>query len=303
MCYLYFLKKTGEKFLVVFMALWMGVPVFISSERSLFGEPAISRKNAGNREIRDVSPESSASTGTSSGVGKHQGVERVLSNLNVENERLRELEKKYLTLQGVTSETGIGKYFKSGATKDIDSEAVTNAGNMSETAGQTGAGDTSNGIPEYTPLQYSKNFEDATPQKEEVDVSGEDGEVKSGMNNRLQRYLSGIEKETPPITIAECFYKLGEYEKALQGYKNIPQEAVTPYQYMWARYQIANCLRQLKKYDDALNEFRNFIDENPKSELIVQAKWYIDDIAWWKEWQEKNTLKNNKLLMLSDNNE
>ena len=305
MCYLYFLKKTGKKFLVVFMALWMAVPFFIIAERCLLGEPVNSGKNAGKREIQDKSPESSASAGTSSGVGDHQGVERVLSNLNAENERLRELEKKYLTLQGVTSETGIGKYFKSGTTKDSDSVAVTNAGNLSETAGQTGAGDTSKGIPEYTPLQYSKNFEDGAPQKEkeEVDVSGGDGEEKARMSNRLHHYLSGIEKEIPPITVAECFYKLGEYEKALQGYKNILQEEVTPYQYMWARYQIANCFRQLKKYDDALNEFRHFIDENPKSELIVQAKWYIDDIAWWKEWQEKNTLKNNKLLMLSDNNE
>ncbi len=303
MCCLGFLKKTEKKFLVVFMVLWMGVPVFISSERCLFGEPVNSGKNAGTGEIQDVSPESSALAGTSSGVGGHQGVERILSNLNVENERLRELEKKYLTLQGVTSETGIGKYFKPGATKDIDSEAVHEVGNMSKTDGQSGAGDTSNGIPEYTPLQYSKNFEDATPQKEEVDVPGEDGEVKARMNNRLHSYLSGIEKETPPITIAECFYKLGEYEKALQGYKNIPQGEVTPYQYMWTRYQIANCFRQLKKYDDALSEFQHFIDENPQSDLIVQAKWYVDDIAWWKEWQEKNTLKNNKLLMLSDNNE
>ncbi|GJQ49659.1 MAG: hypothetical protein HKUEN01_20450 [Candidatus Kuenenia stuttgartiensis] len=285
------------------MALWMGVPVFISSERCLFSETVNSGKNAGTGEIQDVSHGSSALVGTLSGAGEHQGVERVLSNLNVENERLRELEKKYLTLQGVTSETGIGKYFKSGATKDIDSVAVHEVGNVSKTDGQSDAGDTSNEISEYTPLQYSKNFEDAVPQKEEVDASVEDGEERARMHNRLHRYLTGIEKETPPITIAECFYTLGEYEKALQGYKNIPQEAVTPYQYMWARYQIANCFRQLKKYDDALNEFQRFIDENPKSELIVQAKWYVDDIAWWKEWQEKNTLKNNKLLMLSDNSD
>lgn len=317
MCCRGFLKKFYNRHLVIVMVVWMGATIVINSERSLFGDSENIGKNAAVMEnqgiflagnnTQEISSKSSDTDKTSAGVKEYQSMENVLSNLNAEKERLRELEQKYLKLQGVTSEAGLGKYFKSGTEKDIGSVSVPEASKLSKTVNQTGIGNVSNMITESSPLQGSKNVQylkndgDTELQKEHDNVVEMEDEKKAGVSSRMLQYLAGREREVNPVIIAECFYKLGEYEKALQSYKNIPQEEVLPHQFIWIQYQVANCYRYLKKYDDALNEFQNFIDKYPDSELVVQAKWYIEDINWWKEWREKNTLKNNKLLMLSDN--
>ncbi|MCF6149302.1 MAG: tetratricopeptide repeat protein [Candidatus Kuenenia sp.] len=310
------LKKIRKKSLVIFMAVWMGISILMNSEESLFGDSVNIGKNAdatGNRGIilaknntPDISSESSDSANTSPGKKEHENMQNVMSSLGAEKKRLRELEQKYLKLQGVTSETGLGKYFKSGTEKDISTVSVPDAVNLSETVDKTGSGVALDMISGNSPLQGSKNVqcqknnEGAELQKSYDDIVDKDSEPKAGLSERLHQYLAVIEEEVNPVKIAECFFKLGEYEKTLESYKNIPQEEVSSDQYMWIQYQVANCYRYLKKYDEALGEFQNFIDKYTDNELVVQAKWYIDDINWWKEWREKNTLKNNKLLMLSD---
>jgi TolA-binding protein len=51
----------------------------------------------------------------------------------------------------------------------------------------------------------------------------------------------------------------------------------------------------MKKYDQASSEYQRLIHQYPNNYLIEQAKWYIDDINWWKLWYEKNASNNNQL--------
>ena len=43
----------------------------------------------------------------------------------------------------------------------------------------------------------------------------------------------------------------------------------------------------MKKYDIALSEYQRFVNQFPESDLTGQAKWYMEDIGWWKAWSGK----------------
>lgn len=119
----------------------------------------------------------------------------------------------------------------------------------------------------------------AKDRKQEIDISED-----------LNRRLSKVIGNGRLLDLAECFYKLWEYNNALQTYKLITPSDVSSDQYMWAQYQIANCYRNMKEFDQAINEYQHFIDQYPTGDLIEPAKWYIDDANWWKSWYKKNTL-------------
>ena len=123
------------------------------------------------------------------------------------------------------------------------------------------------------------------------------------LTNELIHRLSKVIGDMSLFDLAECFYKLCEFDNALQMYKSITQIDISLDQYTWVQYQIANCYRNMKKYDLAFSEYKRFVSQYPSSDLIEQAKWYIDDINWWKSWYEKNTLANNLLLAVSNSNE
>jgi len=168
MCCLDVFKKIGKRHLVIFIVLWMGAPMLINSEKRLFGDSVNSGKSADTGENQDIileenntpdiSSKNSDSDKTSSDGKEHQNMENVISNLHAEKERLRELEKKYLKLQGAASESGLGKYFKPGAEKSIDSVSVAEDNNSSENTDLTGVGDSSNVVLENFPSQNLKRF-------------------------------------------------------------------------------------------------------------------------------------------------
>ena len=120
-------------------------------------------------------------------------------------------------------------------------------------------------------------------------------EQETGANEDLSHRLSKLTGNGRLLDLAECFYKLCEYNNALQTYKLITPTDTSLNQYIWAQYQIANCYRNMKEFDLALSEYYRFINQYPGGDLIEPAKWYIDDIIWWKSWHEKNSLVNNRL--------
>src|SRR3989339_730229 len=124
---------------------------------------------------------------------------------------------------------------------------------------------------------------------------------ESGTKNTINQRLEMIIKNVSQLDVAECYYKLCEYENALQMYKLFSPNNTSSDQYIWAQYQVANCYRNMKKYDVALSEYQRFVNQFPESNLTDQAKWYVEDIGWWKAWSEKNTLANNQLLTASNN--
>lgn len=90
-----------------------------------------------------------------------------------------------------------------------------------------------------------------------------------------------------PIEIAENLYKLGEYKLALDIYELTNKEDLENEKKSWILYQMANCSRKLKLFDKALKVYRNIQDQYEDTFWAEQAKWYINDIQWRAEVQDK----------------
>ncbi len=87
--------------------------------------------------------------------------------------------------------------------------------------------------------------------------------------------------------IAENLYKMGGYEKALNIYNLINKEDIEDEKATWITYQIANCHRKLKAFDKALEVYRKLQDEYEGTYWGKQAQWYINEIEWRTEAQDK----------------
>ncbi|MDR4509039.1 MAG: tetratricopeptide repeat protein [Candidatus Brocadiaceae bacterium] len=121
------------------------------------------------------------------------------------------------------------------------------------------------------------------------------------MDSTLTQRLTNLVGDIGPLTIAESYYKLGEYNEALKTYKKITPEEASKDQYIWVQFQIANCYRNMKKFELAMNEFQGFVEKYPQDTLAEQAKWYIDDTDWWISWYKKNTVASKQFSSLKDN--
>ena len=201
-----------------------------------------------------------------SGSGKEDGVESLLSLLRTEREKLQELENQY-------NKIGNNVFVEPDGTKNKDGDSIKD---VSVKEGSSTA-----------QLYIMKNNK-----KPEVGTNN-----TNTKNERLEMIIRNVSQ----LDVAECYYKLCEYDNALQMYKLFTPNNTSSDQYIWAQYQVANCYRNMKKYDIALSEYQRFVNQFPESDLIDQAKWYMEDIGWWKAWSEKNTLTDNQLLTASNN--
>ncbi|MBI2471703.1 MAG: tetratricopeptide repeat protein [Planctomycetes bacterium] len=231
---------------------------------------------------------------------KEDGVENLLTLLRAEREKLQELENKYNKIgnHGLVELDGAKN-------KDAD---------MSKTTGSLPAAP-ENGLPQSGDIQAKIG----TPKEISNRDAARDASIRGGSstarlyimknnkksevgtNNTINQRLEMIIKNVSQLDVAECYYKLCEYDNALQMYKLFTPNNTSSDQYIWAQYQVANCYRNMKKYDSALSEYQRFVNQFPDSDLTDQAKWYMEDIGWWKAWSEKNTLASNQLLTASNN--
>ena len=200
-----------------------------------------------------------------SGSGKEDGVESLLSLLSTEREKLQELENQY-------NKIGNNVFVEPDSTKNKDGDSIKD---VSVKEGSSTA-----------QLYVMKN--------------NKKPEVGTNNTNTKNQRLEMIIRNVSQLDVAECYYKLCEYDNALQRYKLFTPNNTSLDQYIWAQYQVANCYRNMKKYDVALSEYQRFVNQFPESNLTDQAKWYVEDIGWWKAWSEKNTLANNQLLTASN---
>lgn len=90
-----------------------------------------------------------------------------------------------------------------------------------------------------------------------------------------------------PFEIAENLYKLGEYQTALDIYKLIIKNNITKDKKMWISYQIANCYRKLNSYNKAVEAYKAIQDAHEGTYWAKQAQWYVQDIKWRAEVEEK----------------
>ncbi len=225
---------------------------------------------------------------------KDQGLENILSLLKAEREKLEALEKEYKKLEKKMSEGDDTERYKVGV-NNISKTALTSEDKDRATDGIEITGTSSVILNENAVKNSSSDlpFNTINTDKKSVD----------GLDNDLNQRLVKVIKNVNLLDLAECFYKLGEYNNALQTYKLLTPDDISLDQYIWSQYQIANCYRNMKNFDTAFSEYQRFIDQFPGSDLIDQAKWYIDDVNWWKSWHGKNTSINNQLIVLTNSRE
>ena len=92
--------------------------------------------------------------------------------------------------------------------------------------------------------------------------------------------VNNIDELIHPFEIAENLYKLGEYETALDIYKLSIKNNITKDKKMWISYQIANCYRKLGLYNKAVEAYREMREVYEGTYWAKQAQWYIQDIKW-----------------------
>ncbi len=213
--------------------------------------------------------------------------EAILSILKAEKEKLHALEKKYGQLEEEFKlEVGNEEKGLSAQTTVLDNKHAPTNDKLST---------------KNTPLSKSEGKLVKSMSTNAGNRAGGQQTVSSeeSLDFRLEKEM----KTANSFNVAECYYKLCEYENALKTYKMLTPDNCSAEQYQWSQFQIANCYRNLKDLEAALGEFKRFIGLSHDNELIDQANWYISDIQWWKTWNEKKSLLNNQLLAASANKE
>jgi len=234
-----------------------------------------------------------------SGSKREDGVENLLSLLRTEREKLQELENQY-------NKIGNNAFVElDGAkNKDGDMNKITESLPTAPENGLPQSGDIQAKIGTSAKISNGDSIKDVSVK--EGSSTAQPYTMKNnkkpevGTNNTINQRLEMIIKNVSQLDVAECYYKLCEYDNALQRYKLFTPNNASSDQYIWAQYQVANCYRNMKKYDIALSEYQRFVNQFPESDLTDQAKWYMEDIGWWKAWSEKNILANNQLLTASN---
>lgn len=81
------------------------------------------------------------------------------------------------------------------------------------------------------------------------------------------------------VDIGWCYYKKGEYEKAINEYARALEEGfLDSTSVQWAWFETGRCHFFLKNYEDAIEAFQRVLNLNPDAELAQQAKTNIKDI-------------------------
>lgn len=226
-------------------------------------------------------------------------IEDIISILKAERKKLQELENEYKKLKkDVMEKDNAGNYEKD-VKKGIESIFTSTSNDRLQHDEKSEKAGTSSALARVYPLKDASMRNGSSTDQLYTVVDSKKPET--GINGDLNQRLSKVIGNVSMLDLAECFYKLCEYNNALQMYKLLTPDNISLDQYIWAQYQIANCYRNMKKFDVAFSEYQRFLNQYPGSDLVEQAKWYIEDINWWKSWYEKNTLTNNPLLAASGN--
>lgn len=235
-----------------------------------------------------------------SGLKKEDGVESLLSLLRTEREKLQGLENQYRKIGNNALMEPDGAKNKDGDMSKITESLPAvqendplQSGNMKAKIGASAEISGRGSLKDTSVREGSSTAQ--------LYIMGNNKKSELDANNTRNQRLDMILRNVSQLDVAECYYKLCEYDNALRMYKLFTPNNTSSDQYIWAQYQVANCYRNMKKYDMALGEYQRFVNQFPESDLADQAKWYMEDIGWWKAWSEKNTLANNQLLTASNN--
>jgi tetratricopeptide (TPR) repeat protein len=216
-----------------------------------------------------------------------QNIEGITSILSAEKRKLNELENEYSKLE---------KELLGG----VDAKnADLSVSKGSESSSASFSNDKVISVEKSEKKYPMKNTISSVGSSSDKPRVTKDEKLEKGISENLSYRLSKVVGNGKLLDVAECFYKLGEYNDALQTYKLITSSDVSLDQYRWTQYQIANCYRNMREFDLALSEYQRFVNQYPTGDLIESAEWYIDDVNWWKSWCEKNAVNNRRNLEIS----
>jgi len=164
-------------------------------------------------------------------------------------------------------------------------------------------------------LKLEAEFDEKSGEMQQIseistDINEVDEETEDDLYNGLQDIRPAIDEENVPedtdnqeedffinrekiseiinpFEIAENLYKLGEYELALDIYEVLGKKNTENNKELWITFQSANCYRKMKVYNKALALYRKLQKENEGTYWASQAKWYISEVEWRTEVQDK----------------
>jgi tetratricopeptide (TPR) repeat protein len=85
-----------------------------------------------------------------------------------------------------------------------------------------------------------------------------------------------VGKPSDPFTLAQALFRAGEYQAALQNYRRIDLESLTPQEKMFIQYMTACCLRKLGKLEDAAALYREVANTREDEVLTDCALWHLN---------------------------
>jgi tetratricopeptide (TPR) repeat protein len=97
------------------------------------------------------------------------------------------------------------------------------------------------------------------------------------------------EGETPkggaidPVAVAQNYFRAGDYEAALEAYRNVPTRGALAEERAPVLYMIATCLRKLGKRDEAAKAYRQVAGIKDDPFVADCARWQLETLAWRKD--------------------
>ncbi|MEZ6112976.1 MAG: hypothetical protein R3C99_18485 [Pirellulaceae bacterium] len=78
------------------------------------------------------------------------------------------------------------------------------------------------------------------------------------------------------LALANNLFASGQYGLALESYRQLNPESLTPSDHRWARYQMACCYRKLGNPTDAEEIYRELASATTEDFISHQARWWLD---------------------------
>lgn len=173
-----------------------------------------------------------------------QCIENIMSILEAERKKLQELENEYKKLKKDVIEKDNVKNSEIDVKKENESISISGSNGLINDRLQPNEKSAIVGTSSVLATIYSSkdsSIQNSNPTGQ-LSVKNPEVDINNDLNQRLSKVIGNVSI----FDLAECFYKLCEYDNALQTYKLLTPDDISLDQYIWSQYQIANCYRNIK---------------------------------------------------------
>jgi hypothetical protein len=86
-----------------------------------------------------------------------------------------------------------------------------------------------------------------------------------------------------PVGVAYNYFKAGDYQAALEGYRKVPLRGADDDERAPVMYMIATCLRRTGKSEEAAKMYREVAALKGDPFVADSARWQLETMAWRKD--------------------